>query len=540
MSSQFSYADCFPFDNIRDEQRRAIEFALDAFLNQKKRFVILEMGTGCGKSATGLTIAKYLKKHDQSSGYILTTQKILQDQYDNDFGPSGRNCLVSLKSSRNYTCSFYGDMSCGDSRRMLMNNSLAGTAFWQNCKTGCHYIVDKGKFINSTLSVTNFSFFLSETSYAKQLQPRGLLVIDECHNTPTELSNFIEIAFSERFAIEALKCKLPAKCNTPQQVMIWLNKKYTPALERAVKRLEILIQKKISTGISVAELTKQHTALDMHMCKVHRFQAAYDPEKWIMNESTVVVRNTSYKKFEFKPIDVSQYAEEYLFKFGDRVLMMSATVIDKDVFCSTIGVDPKDVAFLSIPSPFPVENRPVHFIPVGKMSMRHIDETLPALVDAVKIILDEHANDKGIIHCVNFRIARHLAESINSPRLLTHDSYNRAEVLERHMTSKDPTVLVSPSMVEGVDLYDDSSRFQVLCKLPFPYMGDKMVEKRMKSDPRWYPYQTAKAIIQAFGRSVRNENDHAVSYILDEDWRYFFKMNSKLFPADFVRSLVAH
>ena len=95
-------------------------------------------------------------------------------------------------------------------------------------------------------------------------------------------------------------------------------------------------------------------------------------------------------------------------------------------------------------------------------------------------------------------------------------------------------------MIEGVDLRDDQSRFQILCKMPFPYIGDKMVEKRMKADPNWYAYQTAKSIIQAFGRSIRNESDYAVSYILDEDWRYFFSSNSRMFPDEFKRSIVSH
>ena len=362
MGTPFAYAEHFPFDNIRDEQKRAIEFALDAFINKRKRFVLLEMGTGCGKSATGLTIARYLKAHDQSSSYILTTQKILQDQYDGDFGPSGKNCLVSLKSSRNYTCTFYGDMTCADSRRMLMNSSLSGTEFWKTCKTGCAYICDKTKFVQSPVGITNFAFFLAETSYAKQLEPRGLLIIDECHNTPTELSSFIEIVFSERFASEMLKCKLPKACKSPEQVVSWIKKKYEPALAKAVKNLDALIAKHAVIGKPIAELTKQHTTLDMHLCKVHRFQAAFDPAMWVMNVAKTFVKDKEYSRFEFKPIDVAPYADESLFRFGDRVLMMSATIVDKDVFCSTVGINPNDVAFISIPSPFAIENKPIHYM----------------------------------------------------------------------------------------------------------------------------------------------------------------------------------
>ena len=49
----------------------------------------------------------------------------------------------------------------------------------------------------------------------------------------------------------------------------------------------------------------------------------------------------------------------------------------------------------------------------------------------------------------------------------------------------------------------------------------------------WYPLQTAKTIVQAVGRSVRSDEDHAVTYILDSDWSYFFSRNKEFFPKGF-------
>jgi Rad3-related DNA helicase len=55
-----SWLKYFPLDDPRPEQSQAISFAIDAFVAKKKRFVILEMGVGCGKSATGIAIAEYM------------------------------------------------------------------------------------------------------------------------------------------------------------------------------------------------------------------------------------------------------------------------------------------------------------------------------------------------------------------------------------------------------------------------------------------------------------------------------------------------
>jgi Rad3-related DNA helicase len=171
------------------------------------------------------------------------------------------------------------------------------------------------------------------------------------------------------------------------------------------------------------------------------------------------------------------------------------------------------------------------------MSKSEIDKTLPILASTIDEILKQHADVKGIIHCVSFKVAKYLFENLKNDRFLIHDSSNRDATLTNHVYNDSPTVLLSPSMMEGVDLADEASRFQIMCKIPFPYLGDKLILRRKELDNEWYAYQTAKTIIQAMGRSVRNENDHAVSYILDADWAYFYQRNSHLFPDDFRQSL---
>ena len=556
MASKHSYDRFFPFITIRDEQRQAIEFALDAYLDQGKRFVILEMGTGCGKSATGITIARYLAANphpellpadDVENGggaYVLTTQKVLQEQYVSDFGPGKRDLLRSIKSSSNYSCLHYTDQNCGESRRILskLAKQLAGTDFFKCCQTQCPYKLEKQAFMESSISITNFSYFLAETIYAKKIEPRQLLIIDECHNIESELGKFVEVTYSEKFAKEVLKCKVPVlKGNEEaraQQVFDWIKKTYQPILTRHIKRLEKALENRFNSGMAgFGEYSKQYEMLDKHVCKVNRFINTYTPDNWVLNVVEPPPGKRAGRRFEFKPIDVSSYGYDMLYKFGARVLMMSATVVDRDVFCRTVGLDPADVAFLRIPSPFPVENRPIHYLHVGKMSMDNIQATLPKMAEVIRMLMDQHASDKGIIHCVNYKVAQYLYENVKSDRLVIHNSENRDQVLRDHVQGPRPTVLLSPSMMEGVDLADDASRFQVLCKVPFPYLGDKVVKKRKSRDPQWYPFQTVKSVIQAMGRSVRNETDHAVSYILDEDWEYFYQRNKSLFPADFSKSL---
>lgn len=552
------YLPYFPFDSIRDEQRQAIEFTLDAFLNQGKRFVILEMGTGCGKSGVAVALARCLaslgptlaqrsvnlpdEPDTMTSGaYVLTTQKILQAQYMDDFGPtSGKDLMRSLKSASNYQCRYYNDMRCSDARRLLtqLRKQLAGTEFHKCCRSACPYMLDKEEFKEFPVGITNFSYFLAETMYAKQLLPRSLLVIDECHNVEAELGKFVEVSFSERFA-RSLGCRIPTRLDTVKQVFDWISGSYRKAVTATMASVEQKLSSQFSSegAPALTELSKRYEMLDKHICKVNRFVNTYIDSNWVMNKGTA--SDGKGRKFEFKPVDVSSYGHEHLYRFGSRVVMMSATVVDKDTFCRSVGVDPNDAAFLHVPSPFPPQNRPIHYLGVGSMSRDNIEQTLPKMAQVVEQLLELHKDEKGIVHCVNYRVARHLVDAIKSPRLLLHDSENRDDVIEKHLSSPDPTVLISPSMTEGVDLADDASRFQVLCKVPFPYLGDLVIQMRKANNPNWYACQTARSVIQAMGRSVRNDVDHATSYVLDSDWQRFYRNNASLFPPEFSAALVS-
>src|SRR5206468_5283230 len=109
----------------------------------------------------------------------------------------------------------------------------------------------------------------------------------------------------------------------------------------------------------------------------------------------------------------------------------------------------------------------------------------PVLFAEIATILTEHPREKGLIHAPSYaagrRLVAHLAarEPILSRRLIwVESSQAKARALELHRASPMPTVLVSPSLREGVDLADDFLRFQVVTKLPYPDLGDPWTAAR--------------------------------------------------------------
>ena len=538
-----SYTGHFPFNKIRKAQSDAIEFAIKAF-ESGKRFVVIEAGTGVGKSAIGLTIARYITANThaisetghQPGSYFLTTQKILQEQYVKDFGVEAGGSMCQIMSAANYQCKSRSRMNCAEVQQLLRaepdNSRLS-----KSCKFSCVYKEEKKKFLNSSESITNFTYFLTESNYIGKCVPRTLLVIDEAHNVDTELCGFIEISVSERFSKTILKYEMP-EITTQKQAWRFINEEYVPRIRSHLKHYAELIEKfnmadKMKTDF--VKLAKQYEMLEKHAAKIEQFIKLYDEENWIFNLSEGEGRGM--RKLEFKPVDVSAYAEQILFKSGEKVLMMSATILNKEGFCKMLGIPDSSCEFISIPSPFPPENHPILVSPVARMSAAYIEQDLPKLAVAVKEILAQHPDQKGIIHCHTYKIAKYLHNTLKSKRLLIHGSEDRVEKLTEHSTSSEPTVLLSPSMQEGVDLKDDLSRFQIICKVPYPYLGDKIVKKRMSRWPWWYPLQTAKTIVQSVGRSVRSNEDHAVTYILDADWNRFYSKSKEIFPESFKKSL---
>jgi ATP-dependent DNA helicase DinG len=531
----------FPYKSIRDQQLQAIEFSIDAIKSQGKKFVVIEAGTGVGKSAIGLTVARLLSDGSSEKyapgAYFLTTQKILQEQYVKDFGGfSGP--MKSIKSSSNYCCNFNKGTSCGESLRALKTADKS-SRFFKSCAFNCVYKKAKESFVNGTEGVTNFPYFLAETQYSGKITPRDVLVIDEAHNIDSELSKFIEITISDKFCMSFLNMSIPNGM-TQLQYIKWISDVYLKTTVSKLTHLEKMMEKyiglkeKIRSG-EFASIAKKFEMLDKHVCKLRRFLELYDGNNWVMND--IPKDNMSSRKLQFKPIDVAPYANEMLYDHGRYVVLMSATILDRDAFALSVGIPSQDMAFISLESPFPVENMPIIYAGIGKMTYSAIDSTLPKMVQAIKQIIDEHKNEKGIIHCHSYKVASYIKKNIRSTRILIHGSDNRDEVLEKHKKSKKPTVLISPSMTEGVDLKGELSRFQVICKVPYPYLGDKLIKKKMNKWQWWYPLQTAKTIVQSVGRSVRSNEDRAVTYILDSDFERFYKSNSSLFPAKFRECL---
>ena len=222
----------------------------------------------------------------------------------------------------------------------------------------------------------------------------------------------------------------------------------------------------------------------------------------------------------------------YLFRFATNRVLLSATIGGKEAFEDNIGIkftETKTTKFDRIPSTFNFEKSPVFFLNRYKMSFKEKNESFEHLKEIVYNICREFKDKKGIIQTGSYDIAQKLMfyapRDVQYRMLMYEGSKYKQSVVTEHKYS-DNTILLGPTLCEGIDLPDDDCRFIVILKVPYPHLKDKLVNAKIKQFPGWYNSKTSNSIIQGIGRGVRNDHDYCTTYILDACF-YTLYLNTK-------------
>lgn len=523
----------FPFKEPRLGQLDIIQDINDA-IRQGYKYIILEAGTGTGKSAIATTLAKMYE-----SAYILTMTKQLQSQYANEFGfplVKGRNNFACLNDNLDSTCDMGTCKTTPTSSKffcpfgiaknptldaeLAFEDSFGGTVFYQS-PNHCHYWNQKANAINSPITLMNYDYGIVELNYVKHFGTRSLLILDEAHNIENKLMSTMEVNLYNRTLEKDINKAISKETLKDGELEDWI--------------LEIEAISEAYDDIDLKEVSKNKA--DRIRSTISRLKSLKnnlenEPKNWVIDADDTGV--------SFKPLRVNRYAKNNLLKYGDVVIFLSATILSHQMFSKWLGLNPREVYHVKVDSPFSKEKRPIILDLAGKMSANRIKKTAPNTIPILEKILKKHEGDKGLIHTHSYKCQQYITSNLANSRLISHTSSNREQVLNFFEKDANPLVLVSPSMSEGVDLPYDKCRFQIIYKIPFPYLGDKQVNMRMKRDKKWYAYKTVMTLMQAYGRGMRAEDDSCYTYILDSDINMLFKspMYRSLIPDFFKEAVV--
>lgn len=483
----------------------------------ESKFVLLQAPTGTGKSLVAVALAKVL-------GYervlILVGTKNLQDQYRREFSfikdARGRNnfpCLIESGTAETAPCAV-GEKCIhkGDRRK---GDSLLADEWESQSSFLCPYYEQLYAANGAQFAVLNYSMFLSMANLVEgslYFSGYDLVIADECHLLEDAVRQFASVDITDgmlkRFHLEPTEFT-----ETPEAWLDWAYRVQQPHTWNSIPQ-----------GSRRDKLAKRRLGRDLKF-----LTAEADPEKWVCEEKPW--------GRSMKPVWVSPMLGELVYRHSKRWLLMSATILDAALLADQLAIDSEEATYVEAPSTFDPKRRPLIYWPAGKVSYSN-PNVVNALASQLAVVLDKYPDRHGLVHTSSYKLAHGIMERVQSPRLVTHDTRNRAEVIEAFQRTPG-AVLVSPSVTTGLDLPYEACRFQVIAKLPFPDKSDPQLAKRLKLLPdgspnpygsAWYGWLTLCALIQAYGRGMRASDDQCDTWLFDGNWAWFRHSVREMLP----------
>lgn len=534
----------FPKDfKFRQQQKEVIIDILEAYFEDPEGIYLLEAPTGSGKSLIAIIFAGVLINL-KKRGYILASDLVLHQQYVNDFRRMQLWNWGNVKGVDNYTCAVNGErFSVGDCKSKGMSYQAAESL---PCFKHCGYLMARRKSIRSPLALLTYPYALIQRNFVEQKQTvppfpkRDFVVCDEAH----KILDIVQSHFSplvshdiykkvERLAdslfeiglkkptvninrLEKLVKSIYAEEN--QEKLLGLLKSVEKLLGEVVSSVgdvRVIAGKEFGEDEAVPRewikvFNLYDWCKDCH-CKIEDYCDIIDK---VGTEK--MVKNPGEKNIAFNCIEEYYLLEKYLFsKFGFK-LLMTATMGNPVDFIKNHGI--KNAKYFKMDSHFKWEKSPIFFYPGKKMSARHIEDNLEWSAKTLSNIIKMHPDDSGIVHTGSYDLGQKLWSALPKDvrkRVLLYKGSEEKDVMLKKMKKKKGTILMGPSLLEGLNLIDDLSRFQVFVKVPYPHLGDKYVAAKLKFSQKWYNWKTEILILQGVGRSVRSDTDYAVTYFLD-------------------------
>ncbi|MDA1272272.1 MAG: ATP-dependent DNA helicase [Chloroflexi bacterium] len=510
--------------------------ALEGILSTDKKVVVVQAPTGTGKTLIAAGLARMT---GEQVVYVCTTKQ-LQDQVIADFSTVAHHLFgVELKGRNNYPTLLYDfpDVTAESCERRRTDGHCRLCCDEQHgrgkdrtpcsAQESCPYEMAKAEAIAAPFPVLNLSMYLHISQYEEAFLHVPWLVIDEADQVEGHLIGFMELHIREAI-VSNLRLRTPEDIGVSLED--WLTGHVLPAVHGRLERNQARIGS--AKELEHRRLTRDISALEGLAESIERVLASMSETKWVWIP----------ERWTLKPIGVSSFAPERLWKKADKVVFMSATISNRSQFCLDLGIPQNSVKFIDLPSSFPVENRPVYFTPAASLNRQNEDTELPKVVAELDRILDLHPDVKVLVHAVSYgRVQRIFEMSRHQSRMLVYTSATeRDRTLETFKNSPKPLVLIAPSMDRGVSLDDDLCRVIVVCKLPYPSLGDPAVKARLraKRGAVWFALETARTLVQMTGRAVRHEKDWAECYILDAQFEAHWERWPHLYPEWWSDALV--
>ena len=227
----------------------------------------------------------------------------------------------------------------------------------------------------------------------------------------------------------------------------------------------------------------------------------------------------------------------YLLNTSENRVLLSATVGLKKSFDENIGIrfTGEESNLKKIPSTFDFSKSPVYFYNRYRLSHIEKEKSMQCLKPILYKLIENYKTYKGIIQTASYDLAKEFVKdapkNLKNRFLLYENSLEKTDLIKKHKNSIN-TILIGPSLSEGVDLPGDLCRFIIILKVPYASLADKLVKAKMNLFPDWYKSDASNSIIQGIGRGNRSKDDWCITYIVDGCFEQLYNVTKEQYPKE--------
>jgi Rad3-related DNA helicase len=525
-----------------ENQAETVEKIICAFESGKKN-VFLHAPTGSGKSLIALVVQKVIGQ----KAVIVTATNALTDQYKRDY-PG----VPSIIGANNYPCKLR--------QRLGFSNANAETCYKKSrffytrfetpqpeCElSSCEFANTRSLKNKQPVVVTNYAYYIIDQLYIKAITGEegnwfkvGLGIFDEAHLINEQFSQHYSIFYSisrgEEYLADIRKLLDQEDSQMEQAYRKVFNiideniergsigpanhMKFIDMLERFyLKMIDIIDTKKI-----YASAETSYDALNSMKGKYHGLFCKIDDYKKYKYEVVVDVKKTE-GSLSVVPVFVGKTSEHMMQGLN---LFMSAT-LDFNFMVKTLDLDKAECCYIQVPYGFNKDDKTIDFsFACRKLNFNNMndDQIVADMRHNIETIVANHVDENGVIITTSFQMAKQLADQLTvSHDVICHENNRPAvEVIRQFKKASKPTILISPSLFEGVDFPGLISQFQIMPKAPFLSLGSKRMFHISRKHRTIYTQLTIMRMNQALGRSTRGRGDKSITYMLDENCKKLFR-----------------
>lgn len=542
-----------PKDSYRPGQKAAV-LSLWGAIHNGYKILALDASTGSGKSIIATIVGNLLGNSD-----ILTTQIKLQNQYLG-LGPE----YEKVEGRRNFPCiaaynrkqADRGECITGSDDFICSYKPVAGGRYpaygekgWrsEDPKKRCEYWQNVERGVNSQHTIFNYAYYTLKKNLPQcEFGRKFLQILDEGHNLESYLRevNSFEIHDLGLYHVRYIPGVDTIEYEDFDQIPMKLIKDKEKAIEWLRELMEIVSFRINDTAIARENqrdgLKRRYQMLNSLEGKISKLISDYDkaPDNWV-----VALEEDGFKMI---PLYVGEYTYYTLLRHSDIAIIMSATLPRKEVLCKRLGIPIKDMFYYHMDSTFPPENAKIYSYPQPVMSWEPggMGPKRNVMGKIIGGLFNTYPKVRGLILCNSFEEVKHYNNYIREKfpeqwhRVIAHNRGDNVEYLLDDHQGIENGVIITPSMWEGQDFYDDKARFLGIAKIPFEDTKDVVVKGWMERDKARYFQNACQKLIQGVGRVVRSPEDYADIHILDGAFRRLYKYNLKEFPEEIQERVI--